>query len=135
MTEPVDSSIERILSAVIERRTLLREGIRLAGAYGLASWGGAAWIVSAMTGCYRAPGTARDQFITISEEREIAMGVSAFHEILRKARLSDDVEINDMVNQVGGRIAVAANKPEYQWEFVVIQDDRTVNAFALPGGK
>ena len=33
------------------------------------------------------------------------------------------------------RIAKAANKPEYQWEFAVIQDDKTINAFALPGGK
>jgi predicted Zn-dependent protease len=40
-----------------------------------------------------------------------------------------------MVNRVGTRIAAAANKPEYQWEFVVIQDDRSINAFALPGGK
>ena len=40
-----------------------------------------------------------------------------------------------MVNRVGHRIAEAANKPEYHWEFAVIQDDRQVNAFALPGGK
>ena len=38
-----------------------------------------------------------------------------------------------MVHRVGNRIAKAANKPEYQWEFTVIQDDRTINAFALPG--
>ncbi len=35
----------------------------------------------------------------------------------------------------GEHIAEAANKPEYQWEFAVIQDDKMVNAFALPGGK
>ncbi len=40
-----------------------------------------------------------------------------------------------MVNRVGQRIAAAANKPEYHWEFAVIQDDDQVNAFALPGGK
>jgi predicted Zn-dependent protease len=28
-----------------------------------------------------------------------------------------------------------ANKPEYQWEFAVIDDDKMVNAFCLPGGK
>ena len=28
-----------------------------------------------------------------------------------------------------------ANKPEYQWEFAVIEDDKMVNAFCLPGGK
>jgi predicted Zn-dependent protease len=35
---------------------------------------------------------------------------------------------------VGQRIAAAANKPEYKWEFNVIQG-KEVNAFALPGGK
>ncbi|CUQ67851.1 putative Peptidase M48, Ste24p [Candidatus Nitrospira inopinata] len=136
MARTSDSPIERMLSLSIERRALLRKGVRfVVGLQGLVGFGMAGWFVSTATGCYRAPGTARDQFITISEEKEMAMGISAFHEILRKARLSDDLEINEMVNRVGGRIAAAANKPEYQWEFVVIQDDRTVNAFALPGGK
>jgi predicted Zn-dependent protease len=35
---------------------------------------------------------------------------------------------------VGQRIAAAAGKPEYKWEFSVIQG-KEVNAFALPGGK
>ncbi|MCP9452983.1 MAG: M48 family metallopeptidase [Nitrospira sp.] len=124
------------LASSVGRRELLRQSVRvILGLQGLAQIGAMGWMASAIAGCYRAPGTARDQFITISEEKEIAMGISAFHEILRTARLSDDVEINEMVNRVGGRIAAAANKPEYQWEFVVIQDDRTINAFALPGGK
>jgi predicted Zn-dependent protease len=83
----------------------------------------------------RAPGTARDQFIYISEEKEIAMGIGAYRELLRKAPVSDDLALNEMVNRVGRRIAAVANKPEYQWEFAIIKDDRTINAFALPGGK
>ena len=39
-----------------------------------------------------------------------------------------------MVNRVGRRVAEAANRPDYKWEFVVFQDD-TPNAFCLPGGK
>jgi len=86
-------------------------------------------------GCIRAPGTARDQIIFISEEKEIALGLSAFRDVLRQARLNANPEINAMVNRVGQRIAAAANKPEYHWEFAVIQDDEQINAFALPGGK
>lgn len=86
-------------------------------------------------GCIRAPGTARDQIIFISEEKEIALGVSAFRDVLRQARLNANPEINAMVNRVGQRIAAVANKPEYHWEFAVIQDDEQINAFALPGGK
>ncbi len=85
--------------------------------------------------CQKAPGTARDQLIYISEEKEIALGLSAFREVLKNARLSKDPEVTLMVNRVGRRIAKAANKPEYIWEFAVIDDDEQVNAFALPGGK
>ena len=94
-----------------------------------------AGLMQSLAGCQRAPGTAREQFIYISEEKEMAMGLSAFREVLRQAPLSDNPELNEMVHRVGNRIAKAANKPEYQWEFAVIQDDRTINAFALPGGK
>ncbi len=86
-------------------------------------------------GCQKAPGTARDQLIYISEEKEIALGLSAFREILKAAPLSKDPKITLMVNRIGQRIAQAANKPEYAWEFAVIQDDEQINAFALPGGK
>ena len=88
-----------------------------------------------LANCQRAPGTARDQLIFISEEKEIAMGVAAFRGVLKQARLSANPEVNAMVNRVGRRIADVANKPEYHWEFAVIQDDKMVNAFALPGGK
>ena len=97
--------------------------------------GAAMSLLGSMTGCYRAPGTARDQVIFFSEEKELQFGVSAFHQVLRSAPLSDNVEVNELVHRVGRNIAEAANKPEYQWEFAVIQDDKMVNAFALPGGK
>jgi predicted Zn-dependent protease len=63
------------------------------------------------------------------------MGVQAFRGVLRGTQLNENPEINEMVHRVGQRIAEAARKPEYQWEFAVIQDDRMINAFALPGGK
>ncbi len=136
MTRPTDQKFDVLFSQPIERRTLLLRGARgmcgLACLLGLGTVGG---IVSALGGCVRAPGTARDQFIYISEEKEIAMGVSAYRELLRKAPVSDDSELNELVNRVGNRIAAVANKPEYQWEFAIIRDDRTINAFALPGGK
>lgn len=97
--------------------------------------GAAMSLLGSMTGCYRAPGTARDQVIFFSEEKELEFGVSAFRQVLRSAPLSDNVEVNELVHRVGRKIAEAANKPEYQWEFAVIQDDKMVNAFALPGGK
>jgi predicted Zn-dependent protease len=97
--------------------------------------GAALSLFGSLTGCYRAPGTARDQVIFFSEEKELELGLSAYREVLRTSPISDNPEANELVHRVGGKIAEAANKPEYQWEFAVIQDDKMVNAFALPGGK
>ena len=129
-------SIDRALATPIGRRAMLALGAQgamsLCAALGV---GGAMSLFGSLTGCYRAPGTARDQVIFFSEEKEMQFGLSAYREVLRSAPLSDNAEINELVQRVGRRIAVAANKPEYQWEFAVIQDDKMVNAFALPGGK
>lgn len=117
----------------VGRRTALYLGAEGA----LATLGALGWFgsLASLTGCVRAPGTARDQLIFISEDKEIGMGVRAYREVLRHARLNANPEINELVNRVGQRIAAAANKPDYFWEFAVIQDDQTINAFALPGGK
>lgn len=130
------AQVGRFLDTPIGRRALLvlgAEGARgICAAIGV---GAAFGIFSGLAGCYRAPGTARDQLIFFSEEKELAFGLSAYREVLRQTRLSDNAEINEQVQRVGQRIAKAANKPEYQWEFAVIQDDKMINAFALPGGK
>ncbi len=130
MTVSFINSMTTLLSVPINRRAAIVWTAR--GLLGICLAGSS---LSALTGCYRAPGTARDQLIFLSEEKEIAMGVSAFREVLRQARLNENPEINEMVHRVGQRIAAVANKPEYHWEFAVIQDDQVINAFALPGGK
>lgn len=136
MAQLSDHETNRLFSLPIDRRTLICGGVRRAvGLSCLLVTGSMGVLAAAVSGCVRAPGTARDQFIYISEEKEIAMGVGAYRELLRKAPVSDDPELNELVNRVGNRIAAVANKPEYQWEFAIIRDDRTINAFALPGGK
>ncbi len=86
------------------------------------------------SGCRTAPVSGRRQLLTISEEKEISMGVEAYEQTLADEPKSQDQEIIDMVNRVGQRIAAVADKPEYDWEFRVIAKD-VMNAFALPGGK
>lgn len=130
------SSLERVLATPIGRRALLYLGVR--GAVGVCmaiGTGAALSLFSSLAGCYRAPGTGRDQLIFFSEEKEMQFGISAYREVLRQARLSENPDANEMIQRVGKRIAEVAHKPEYQWEFAVIDDDKTVNAFCLPGGK
>ncbi len=86
-------------------------------------------------GCATAPVTGRSQLILVPESTEIALGLQSYREILGKSKLSQDKQAVAMVREVGNRIALAANKPGYEWEFNVIEDDKMVNAFALPGGK
>lgn len=136
MTPSHNNMDSGLLTVPVGRRTALSLCAR--GALGL--WvvlgtGAFLGLLGSLAGCRRAPGTAREQLIFISEEKEIAMGIDAFRSVLKQARLNQDPEITAMVNRVGRRIADAARKPEYQWEFAVIQDDETINAFALPGGK
>ena len=63
------------------------------------------------------------------------MGVQAFKDIASKAKVSHDAAATEMVKRVGSRIAAVSGHPEYQWEYLLIQDDKQANAFALPGGK
>jgi metalloendopeptidase OMA1, mitochondrial len=129
-------SLPQVLATPVGRRAMLAWGARSAlGLWIALGTGSGLAVLGALSGCYRAPGTARDQLIFFSEEKELQFGLSAYREVLRQARLSENAEINEQIQRVGRKIADVANKPEYQWEFAVIEDDKMVNAFCLPGGK
>lgn len=63
------------------------------------------------------------------------MGLASFKEILAKEKLSRDPVLNERIQRIGMRIAAATGRTDYEWEFRVIDDDKTLNAFCLPGGK
>ncbi len=91
--------------------------------------------LSLMAGCATAPYTGRSQLMLVSEGDEIGAGEQAYRHILRDSVLSDNSEALRLVRKVGERIARAANKAEYKWDFRVINDPENVNAFCAPGGK
>ena len=84
--------------------------------------------------CATAPYTGRNQLLFTSEGRETRMGLQAFQQIKAKYRVSRDPEINALVTRVGRRVADAAQRPDYRWEFLVFEG-KEANAFCLPGGK
>ncbi|MCH2202125.1 MAG: M48 family metallopeptidase [Fuerstiella sp.] len=86
------------------------------------------------TGCSTVPVTGRRQLLTISEAEENRLGLSAYKEVLEKEPISKNDRYNELVQRVGNRIAAAAHRPDFDWEFKVIESD-TQNAFCLPGGK
>lgn len=88
-----------------------------------------------LSACSNAPVTGRQQLMLVSESQAQQMGVQAYRETLAKSRLSHDPKYIDQVRRVGAHVAQAARKPEYQWEFNVIDEPKNINAWALPGGK
>lgn len=93
-------------------------------------------VVLLLGGCYTVPETGRSSFI-IPLGDDVAMGASAFAEVKAKEKISDDPVANERVQRIGKRIAAAVGDslPGAKWEFVVFEAPKTVNAFALPGGK
>lgn len=87
------------------------------------------------TGCATVPYTNRRQFNIVSEGEEDQLGAQAYAEVKTKNKISTDAQANAMVKRIGERIATAAEKPDYKWEFIVIDDPKTMNAFCLPGGR
>jgi predicted Zn-dependent protease len=88
-----------------------------------------------LVACAAAPYTGRSQVILISESQEAALGDDAYRHVLRDSVVLRHIEAERLVRSVGEKIAHAANKPDYRWEFTIINDPEMVNAFAVPGGK
>jgi predicted Zn-dependent protease len=88
-----------------------------------------------VTACETVPYTGRSQLQFMSPQQESQLGAQAYQQTLAKTKLSSDTAASEMVTRVGSRIAAVTGHPEYKWEYRLIQDDKQVNAFALPGGK
>lgn len=97
-----------------------------------------------LAGCETNPYTGRSQLLLTSVSQEVQMGVQAYDQIKRdpKMKPSQDPREIEPVKRVAAKIVEAAKRSKYgemaqqfQWDVTVIKDDKTANAFALPGGK
>ena len=87
-----------------------------------------------LVGCQTVEYTGRSQVNLVSEGDETKLGVDAYQDTLKKTPLSKNQAWQAQLKRVGQKISVAAAKPDYQWEFNVLQG-KEINAFCLPGGK
>lgn len=71
----------------------------------------------------------------VSQAEELQLGARAYREVLDKEKILTHPAMTRQVERVGRAIAAVADKPDYDWEFAVIDAPATANAFALPGGK
>lgn len=83
------------------------------------------------------PVTGEKQHISLSTDQEIALGLGAAPRMAEQfGGLEPDPKLQEFVQRVGDRVvrqSVAAQTP-YQFQFHLLRDPQTVNAFALPGG-
>ena len=84
------------------------------------------------------PVTGETQHVNMSPQEETAMGLQAAPEMAAQfGGLSTDQQASSLVMRVGNRVwqhSDAANGP-YTFEYHLLADPNTINAFALPGGQ
>ena len=82
--------------------------------------------------------TGRTQAISITTEQEIAIGIQSAPQIAQQhGGLYPNNQYQAFVDEVGNKLvnnSIAQETP-YQYEFHLLADRKTINAFALPGGQ
>lgn len=83
------------------------------------------------------PITGEKQYVAMSPEQEIALGLNSAPRMAAEfGGLDPDERLQQAVQAIGARLVreSVASKAEYRYSFHVLADRDTVNAFALPGG-
>lgn len=95
----------------------------------------AALLVASCAGPITQSPTGRNQLMVFSESEINAAAEDAFTDVKTTSRLITSGRRYDAVQRVGRAIAGVAGRPNYQWEFILIDQDTEVNAWCMPGGK
>jgi len=84
------------------------------------------------------PYTGRVQNINMSTEQEISTGLQSAPEVAQQyGGLYPDERLQSFVDQIGVKLvnnSIARETP-YEYDFHLLADNQTINAFALPGGQ
>jgi predicted Zn-dependent protease len=84
------------------------------------------------------PVTGEQQHLALAPQQEIALGLQAMPEMIQQyGGELQNPEAQALVDRVGQRVVAKsdAGKTEWQYDFHLLADPRTINAFALPGGQ
>ena len=82
--------------------------------------------------------TGTTQYVSISEREEIALGLQAVpHMLDQYGGLAPNADQQRTLDKIGNRLVrnSVARNTDWQYEFHLLADKKTVNAFALPGGQ
>lgn len=99
-----------------------------------------------LVGCSTVPITGRKQLSFIPQGELMTLSDQSYKEVLSQSQIEKDSAWSKKVTTVGEKIAVAAEAfmkengmekelANYKWEFNLVDDSETINAFCMPGGK
>lgn len=97
-----------------------------------------------LAACSTVPVTGRSSLNLIPDGELATLGKTSYDEFLAEAPISRNARANAMVKRVGTRLASATEQymqelgistRNLNWEFTVIDDAETANAWVMPGGK
>jgi len=95
-------------------------------------------VISYFSSSQMNPVTGEKQYVKLNTEQEIALGLQAAPEMAQQfGGPSDNAQGRQKVARIGAEIVEksGAKKGQYPFEFHLLDDEKTVNAFALPGGQ
>lgn len=69
----------------------------------------------------------------VSRSQEIQIGEEASREIEKQYKVSEDPQLNELVNQIGQHLVQYSDRQDIEYTFKVL-DLKDVNAISLPGG-
>lgn len=84
------------------------------------------------------PITGESQKVGMTAEQEVAMGLQSAPQMAQEyGGLYQSNEVQDYVKKVGAKLVAnsEAGTSPYQFDFHALADEKTINAFALPGGQ
>ena len=96
--------------------------------------------------CTTAPITDRKQLKLIPEAKLNAQAAEIYEQVKKKEKMSKDLKSLNMIKEIGNRIENSIseyfyrenlNDPtaNFQWEYILIDNDKVKNAWCMPGGK
>ncbi len=102
-------------------------------------------MVAFLTECTTVPITGRKQFNIVKDETVLPASFAQYKGFLKENKLSADAKATAQIKDIGANISKAVDRfmrnngmlkeaDSYEWEFNLVED-KTVNAWCLPGGK
>ena len=99
-----------------------------------------------ISACSTAPITERKQLRILPESSLNRQAAQIYENVKRKTKLSDDKKQLQEIKEIGSKIeesvsayfnSINAKDPTYnfQWEYILVDDDKIKNAWCMPGGK